>query len=265
MPAIWKKCISGNLVTFGATIAAFRMNVFIVEDEDLYIDQLEMVVEQAGHSVCGAATNAEEALRLFEKSRADMALIDINLAGEMDGLELGKWLKRFRDDILIIFITAHYADVEYFEKAKQLSAYAFLKKPIDATDLSRTIALAFQYNTTQADIGTRTYLDDHHMLLVKIKAKYIKVDQNDITHIAAEDKYCSIHLKDGTVYLERISLKELNKKLSPRLFAQTHRSYIVNLNNVQETDIAEYTIMVNGHQVPLGDTYKDYFLKKFGA
>lgn len=265
MPAIWKKCISGNLVTFGATIAAFRMNVFIVEDEDLYIDQLEMVVEQAGHSVCGAATNAEEALRLFEKSRADMALIDINLAGEMDGLELGKWLKRFRDDILIIFITAHYADVEYFEKAKQLSAYAFLKKPIDATDLLRTIALAFQYNTTQADIGTRTYLDDHHMLLVKIKAKYIKVDQNDITHIAAEDKYCSIHLKDGTVYLERISLKELNKKLSPRLFAQTHRSYIVNLNNVQETDIAEYTIMVNGHQVPLGDTYKDYFLKKFGA
>lgn len=241
------------------------MNVFIVEDEDLYIDQLEMVVEQAGHSVCGAATNAEEALRLFEKSRADMALIDINLAGEMDGLELGKWLKRFRDDILIIFITAHYADVEYFEKAKQLSAYAFLKKPIDATDLSRTIALAFQYNTTQTDIGTRTYLDDHHMLLVKIKAKYIKVDQNDITHIAAEDKYCSIHLKDGTVYLERISLKELNKKLSPRLFAQTHRSYIVNLNNVQETDIAEYTIMVNGHQVPLGDTYKDYFLKKFGA
>jgi len=67
------------------------------------------------------------------------------------------------------------------------------------------------------------------------------------------------------VYLERISLKELNKKLSPRLFAQTHRSYIVNLNNVQETDTAEFTIKVNGNQIPLGDTYKDYFLKKFGA
>jgi len=241
------------------------MKIFIVEDEDLYIDQLEMVVEQACHTVCGAATNAEEALRLFEKSCADMALIDINLAGEMDGLELGKWLKRFRDDLLIIFITAHYADVGYFEKAKQLSAYAFLKKPIDATDLLRTIELAFQYNTTQADVGTRGHTDDHHTLLVKIKAKYIKIDQNDITHIAAEDKYCSIHLKDGTVYLERISLKELNKKLSPRLFAQTHRSYIVNLNNVQETDTAEFTIKVNGNQIPLGDTYKDYFLKKFGA
>jgi len=239
------------------------MNVFIVEDEDLYADQLVMVIEQAGHTVCGVATNAEEALRVFEKSHADMALIDINLAGEMDGLELGKWLKRFRDDILIIFITAHYADVEYFERAKQLSAYAFLKKPIEVTDLSRTITLAFQYNNTQVDIGNQ--VNDRHTLLVKIKAKYIKIDQNDITHIAAEDKYCSIHLKDGTVYLERISLKELNKKLSPRLFAQTHRSYIVNLNNVQETDTSEFTIKVSGHQIPLGDTYKDYFLKKFGA
>lgn len=241
------------------------MNVFIVEDEDLYVDQLEMVIEQAGHTVCGTATNAEEALRVFEKSDADMALIDINLAGEMDGLELGKWLKRFRDDILIIFITAHYADVEYFERAKQLTAYAFLKKPIEETDLSRTIALAFQYNTTQADMGTRGYADDHHTLLVKIKARYIKVNQNDITHIVADDKYCSIYLKDGTVYLERISLKELNKKLSPRLFARTHRSYIVNLSNVQETDTAEFTIKVSGHQIPLGDTYKAYFLKKFGA
>lgn len=241
------------------------MNIFIVEDEALYADQLAMVVEQAGHTVCGTATNAEEALRLFEKSQPDMALVDINLAGEMDGLELGKWLKRFKNDMLIIFITAHYADVEYFEKAKQLSAYAFLKKPIDETDLSRTIALAFQYNTTLADVGTRSYVDDHQTLLVKIKARYIKVDQNDITHIVAEDKYCSIHLKDGTVYLERISLKELNKKLSPRLFAQTHRSYIVNLSNVQETDTAEFTIKVSGHRIPLGDTYKAYFLKKFGA
>ncbi|GEM_PF-666855 len=241
------------------------MNIFVVEDEALYVDQLAMVIEQAGHTVCGTATNAEEALRLFEKCHADMALIDINLAGEMDGLELGKWLKRFKDDMLIIFITSHYADVEYFERAKQLSAYAFLKKPIDDTDLSRTIALAFQYNTTQTDIGTRGYVDDHQTLLVKIKARYIKIDQNDITYIIAEDKYCAIHLKDGTVYLERISLRELNKKLSPRLFAQTHRSYIVNLSKVQETDTAEFTIKVGSHHIPLGDTYKDYFLKKFGA
>src|SRR5690606_5895639 len=125
--------------------------------------------------------------------------------------------------------------------------------------------LAFQYNTKIADISTRGGADDHQTLLVRIKAKYIKIDQNDITHIVAEDKYCAIHLSDGAVYLERISLKELNKKLSSRLFAQTHRSYVVNLNKEQETDTAEFTIKDSGHYIPLGDTYKDYFLRKFGA
>jgi len=240
------------------------MNIFIIEDEALYADQLAMVVEQSGHTVCGVAGNAEEALRLFERSDADMALIDINLAGAMDGLELGKWLRRFKD-IAIIFVTAHYEDVTYFERAKQLAAYAFLKKPIDKTDLSRTIALAFQYQAKVAGAESGRAADDQQALLVKIKAKYIKVNQNEITHIVAEDKYCAIHVLGGNVYLERTSLKELNKKLSPRLFAQTHRSYIVNLNHVQETDLSEFTIKVDGHHIPLGDTYKDYFLKKFGA
>lgn len=241
------------------------MKVFIVEDEDLYADQLEMLVERAGHTVCGMATNAEEALRLFERSEADMALIDINLAGEMDGLELGKWLKRFKEDILIIFVTAHYADVDYFEKAKQLSAYAFLKKPIDEISLSRTISLAFGYQAKAADHRQDVVTEDHRVLVVKAKAKYVKIDQHDIAYIAADDKYCAIHLKNGTEHLERTSLKELNKKLSPRLFAQTHRSYIVNLDHVQETDTSEFTIKVNDTCIPLGDTYKDYFLKKFGV
>src|SRR5690606_2973871 len=106
--------------------------------------------------------------------------------------------------------------------------------------------------------------EESHNLLVKIKAKYIKIKQKDIAYISADDKYCSIYLDDGTVYMERISLKDLNNKLSPKLFAQTHRSYIVNLSKVQETDTSDFTIKVNKKHIPLGNTYKDYFLKKFG-
>lgn len=239
------------------------MNIFIVEDEPLYADQLQVLVEQAGHTVCGVATNSTEALLLFENSGADLALVDINLSGMMDGLELGKWLSRFKS-ISIIFITAHYDDLGFFERAKQLGAYAFLKKPIDVDLLLRTIDLALQQQalTTQAH---QTFLETAPTtLLIKIKTKYIKVNQSDITFITAEDKYCAIHLQDGTVHLERTSLKDLNKKLSPQLFAQTHRSYIVNLQQVQETDVAEYTIKVDEQFIPLGETYRDYFLHKFG-
>lgn len=260
------------------------MNIFIVEDESLYAEQLRMMVERSGHQVCGMAEDAEDALRVFEQCMADLALIDINLSGSMNGLELGRWLKRFKD-IPIIYITSHYDNEEYFERAKQLTAYAFMKKPIDVTHLARTIELAFQQRADLAGRPEGDFTDaafsagisgtgraadqqaedDSQILMVRIKAKYIKINQRDITHIIAEDKYCAIHLRDGSVYLERISLKDLSMKLSPRLFAQTHRSFIVNLQEVQETDTSAFTIKVNNHQIPLGDTYKDYFLRKFGV
>src|SRR5690606_37007565 len=140
---------------------------------------------------------------------ADLALIDINLAGEMDGLEVGKWLKRFRD-IPIIFVTAHYEDEAYFERAKELAAYAFVKKPIDETELSRTIALAVEYQAEQAaKTDPNQAVTRPQTLLIKVKTKYIRINQLNISCIEAKDKHCAIHLTNGMAYLERITLKEL--------------------------------------------------------
>ena len=240
------------------------MNILIIEDEALYADQLQMVVESLNHTVCGLINNAEEALRLLETTNPDMALVDINLAGEMNGLELGKWIKRFKE-IPIIYVTSFQA-TEYFNQAKALSAFAFLEKPIDKERLARTIELGLQfYQQKQETPSDKKPIDKLPELVIKIKAKYIKINQKDIAYIEAEDKYCNIYLDDGTVYVERTSLKDINNKLTPELFAQTHRSYIVNLDKVRETDTADFTISVNQKHIPLGNTYKDYFLKKFGV
>lgn len=240
------------------------MNILIIEDEALYADQLQMVVESLGYNVCGVIDNAEEALRILEVANPDMAIIDINLSGEMNGLELGKWIKRFKE-IPIIYVTS-YQDTEYFNQAKALSAYAFLEKPINKEQLARTIALGFQFYQQQNDKQSdKKSVEKKPELMIKIKAKYIKINQKDIAFIEAEDKYCNIHLDDGTVYVERTSLKDINNKLAPEMFAQTHRSYIVNLEKVRETDTADFTINVNQQHIPLGNTYKEYFLKKFGV
>lgn len=242
-------------------------NIFIIEDEILYLEQLQLIVEKAGHKVCGFAQNAEETLKKFETSEADLALIDINLNGEMSGLEIGRWLKRFKD-IPLIYITSYYNQDEYFEGAKKTGAYAFLSKPIEEVHLARTIELAL--NTipepklsSNSAHNLSAYQED--TLLLRKKTKYIKIFQQDITHIVAQDKYCVIHLKDGTTHQERITLKDLGKKLSPKLFAQIHRSFIVNLQEVEATDLSKWTINIGKHQLPLGDTYKDYFLYRFGV
>lgn len=238
------------------------MNILIVEDESLYAEQLQIIVENLNHNVCGIAESAEDALNLFGLQNPDMALIDINLKGEIDGLELGKWFSRYKKTIIIYITSFH--EKEYFERAKQIAAFAFLKKPINEETLSRSIELAFEYEKKNNLFNLYQNTVDNNSLLIKQKSKYIKVHQEDITHISADDKYCTIFTGNDKKYIERITLKELNLKLNPKYFAQSHRSYIVNLKNTQEVNTADLTIKVKNYVLPLGNTYKEYFLKKFG-
>ncbi len=249
------------------------MNILIVEDEALYADQLQLLIRRIGHIPCAVAENAEEALMLFEKFPIDLALIDINLRGEMDGLELGKWLRRF-SQIPVIYITSYYDNQSYFDKASQLSAFAFIKKPIDETQLQRTITLALGYATGGGESIDRSFVSDRdpaaglagfETLILHMKSKLIRIHQQDILYIEADDKYCIIHLEDARTFQERITLKELSNKLHPGRFARTHRSFIVNLDRVQEINTSEFTIRVKDYWIPLGNSYKDYFLKKFDA
>ena len=120
------------------------MNFLLVEDEALYAQQLEMLIEKLQHQICGVAESAEQALQIYDKQKPDIALIDINLKGEMNGLELGKWFKRFDEEIIIIYITS-LQDEKYFEQAKEIAAFSFLTKPVDPITLQRTIELATKH------------------------------------------------------------------------------------------------------------------------
>lgn len=247
------------------------MNILIVEDEELYADQLQMLISRLGHKTCAVVENAEEALIQFDRHSVDLALVDINLKGEMDGLELGKWLRRF-SNIPIIFITSHYDNQEYFEKASQVQAFGFIRKPVDETELLRTMTLALSYGSDvqpfegSSLVGNKGHsLPFNESLLLQMRSKLIKINQDEILYIEADDKYCTLFLEDGRQFQERGSLREMSKKLSPSKFAQSHRSFIVNLEHIQEINTAEFTIKMQNYWIPLGNTYKDYFLKKFGV
>lgn len=247
------------------------MNILIVEDEELYADQLQMLIKRLGHQTCAVVDNAEEALIQFDRHSVDMALVDINLKGEMDGLELGKWLRRF-SNIPIVFITSHYDNQEYFEKASKVQAFGFIRKPVDETELLRTITLALSYGSDVepfdgTSLAGKTVLSSQvpETLLLQMRSKLVKINQDEILYIEADDKYCTLILEDGRQFQERGSLKEMSKKLSVSKFAQSHRSFIVNLDQIQEINTAEFTIKVQEYWIPLGNTYKEYFLKKFGV
>ena len=109
------------------------IKVLIVEDELIVSEEIKELLSLAGFQVIGQATSGVEALTYMEQHKADVALLDINLDGPMDGIDLAhKVLKKH--SCAIIFLTA-FADDQFFARAKQVQPAAYIVKPFEERNL----------------------------------------------------------------------------------------------------------------------------------
>ncbi len=79
--------------------------VLVVEDEALVAMQLQMLIEDTGHDVAGWACDLDEARRIVERLRPDLALVDMHLADGPTGAEVAAHLRE--RDIPVVFMTAN--------------------------------------------------------------------------------------------------------------------------------------------------------------
>ncbi|GAB7014680.1 response regulator [Methanogenium cariaci] len=111
--------------------------ILIVEDEVIIAMALEDSVHGFGYLVAGRATTGQRAIDLAMETQPDLALIDIRLDGEMDGIEAAERIYR-RLKIPVIFLTA-YSDEETLSRAIRTNPYGYLIKPIRPRELYTTI------------------------------------------------------------------------------------------------------------------------------
>ena len=125
------------------------LKILIVEDEQNYADTLEMFVDELGYETAGIAPEGKKAIKLFDNSQPDLVLMDINLKGELTGIDLAR-IFQGKKDIPIIFITS-FEDKETFNKAKQTGPFDYLIKPFEPKTLQRSIELAFQHTFAEGE------------------------------------------------------------------------------------------------------------------
>ena len=106
-----------------------KARILIVEDEPLIADSIASTLEQHGFEVVAIVDEGEEALQVIEADRPDLALLDINIEGPMDGVELASKI-----DIPFIFLTSYY-DQKILNRAKQTQPAAYLVKPYKKEEL----------------------------------------------------------------------------------------------------------------------------------
>lgn len=102
--------------------------VLIVEDEYFIMDQIERTLLDAGYDVVAAVATAEEAIEIAETERPDVAVMDIRLAGERDGIDAAAELLE-RWGIQSIFATAH-DDPATRHRAEAANPAGWLTKPL---------------------------------------------------------------------------------------------------------------------------------------
>ncbi len=114
--------------------------ILIVEDEKIIALDLQRRLERFGYSICDTAAEGEEAVRKAREHRPDIILMDIMLAGAVDGIEAAKVIKR-ELQIPVIFLTA-YADERTLERAKEAEPFGYILKPFKERELYTTIDIA---------------------------------------------------------------------------------------------------------------------------
>lgn len=111
--------------------------ILIVEDEAIPALNIKMTLKDQGYDIVDIAVTGEEAVELAGQTMPDLVLMDIALAGEMDGIEAaGLILKQFK--VPILYITAH-ADKDTVARAWETNPVGFLEKPVEDYQLSEVL------------------------------------------------------------------------------------------------------------------------------
>jgi CheY-like chemotaxis protein len=115
-----------------------QRRVLVVEDEVLSQRYLQRQLEKLGFLVVAATNSGEEAVRLAAQTEPDLILMDISLAGGIDGIAAAQRIKE-RSNVPIIFMTG-YSDMKIRERAEEMSPVGFVVKPVDSHALRRAVS-----------------------------------------------------------------------------------------------------------------------------
>lgn len=239
-----------------------KNTILIVEDEMIIAANISLQLTHLGYEVTGIIPRAEEVLPIIRQHQPDIILLDINLKGDLDGIDLAHLIQE-EYKIPIIFLTAN-SDESHFNRAKAINPYAFISKPFKKLDLQRAIELTIiriqeetaQEKNTILDTETPFILSD--CIFVRSHDKMIKVCINDILYIEAERNYCKIHCKDKE-HLLVMTLKDIEEKLTNNNLMRIHRSFIVNLSHIDE--IATSHVVIAKKAIPLSADLKRVLLQ----
>ena len=231
------------------------MKIIIVDDEPLarsiikeYLQkhpQLELVQE---------CSDGFEGLKAIQQHQPDLIFLDIQMP-KINGFEM---LELAEQPPAVIFTTAF---DEYAIKAFEAHAVDYLLKPFSQDRFDKAIAKWNEQKTTVPEKGTQDLLETasqspslSQRIVVKNGSKIKIIPVHDVLYLEAADDYVKVYTQEG-YFLKNKTMNHFEQVLDRREFVRSHRSYIVNVQQITRIDPYEkdnhVAILRSGVKVPV--------------
>ena len=233
-----------------------KIDILLTEDDPIIAADIKRAAEKMGFSARAVYTGTE-AIEYCRHESPDLLIMDINLGEEPDGIETVRRIHTDQD-IPVIFLTAN-DDYATFTRAKTTGPHAFLSKPFREYDLRHSIELALlaeKENTEEAEKEDAPAVRFSHFqdsIFVKEKEWLTKIPFADIQWIEASGCYSKIKTDTKEITVVGI-LKKFEEKMRDSPVVRTHRSYLVNVEKVEQ--IRDGFLKIGDKVIPVGRSYR---------
>jgi DNA-binding LytR/AlgR family response regulator len=241
-----------------------KIKIGVVEDEIIIADRICSALVKLGYAVTQPVVSFNRAVKMMEAEKPDLFLLDIELAGQKDGIELAQYIKQHYP-VPFIFLTAN-SDKETIARAAKVQPYAYLVKPFTSEELFAAIEIALSsYNDRQQN-DEKNYTSTEEAkdyIFIKDGSMFHKVQFNNIIYIESEENYVALHTADNRKLMTRSTFNDFLKQFEAHHFFRTHRSFSINPKFVEGVD-QSYVQMKGGAKVPFSRGQKEELMKVLG-
>lgn len=224
-----------------------RIKTIIIEDEPLARKDLENLVNRIDIlEIVGSYENPVDAAKILETESVILILSDIQMP-KVDGIT---FLKNLSNRPFVIFITGH---PDFAFEGFELDVIDFIIKPLlNKERLWKAI------EKVKIAIAHKKHESKNNLIKIRDKNKSIFLDSASILYVKAWGDYVQI-VTNVALYTVLCSMKEMERRLPLLTFVRVHRSYIVNINEIEGTK-ASIIILKNRVEIAIGMQYRQRLL-----
>ena len=231
-----------------------------VDDEPLALKKLVTYIKKIPYlDLVAQCHSAIEAQKVVEQQDIEAIFLDINMP-DLNGLDFAKSLDNNHSKGPVMVFTTAYS--EYAIEGYKANAVGYLLKPygFDEFEAAAQKVRDICEIRQQAATEVSARIDDDGIIYVKSDYKIVRIDIEHICYIEAMSEYLRISCegKDKPVIV-LLSMKKIEEHLPSSKFMRIHRSFIVNLDKINEVK-KNHVIIEGDISLPIGDNYKDAFL-----